>query len=97
MKPDQQNELKKREESFRVIFENAVDGIFVSDAEGIFTDVNQSAHHLLGYEPGELIGKSIVEVLPPQEIERFFAARESLLAGDQKFEEWTLLRRDGSL
>ena len=97
MKPDQQNELKKREESFRVIFENAVDGIFISDAEGIFTDVNQSAHRLLGYEPGELIGKSIVEVLPPQEIERFFAARESLLAGDQKFEEWMLLRRDGSL
>jgi PAS domain S-box-containing protein len=93
----ERDKLKESEERFRIIFENAADGVFVSDADGVFTDVNASGCRLLGYEPGELVGKSIVEMLPPQEIARFFDTRESLLAGDTKFEEWTLLRRDGSL
>lgn len=91
------DKLKESEERFRIIFENAADGVFVSSADGVFTDVNASGCRLLGYEPGELIGKSVVEVLPPHEIARFFDTRESLLAGHTKFEEWTLLRRDGSL
>ena len=91
------DKLKESEERFRIIFENAADGVFVADADGVFTDVNASGCRLLGYEPGELVGKSIVEMLPPQEIARFFDTRESLLAGDTKFEEWTLLHRDGSL
>lgn len=93
----EQDELKKSEARFRALFENAVDAIFIADAEGIHTDVNTSGCRLLGYEREELIGKAIVDILQPEEIPRFLAARDSLLEGKTHFEEWTLIRKDGSL
>ncbi|MBS1797420.1 MAG: PAS domain S-box protein [Acidobacteria bacterium] len=90
------DKLRASEERYRIIFENSVCGVFVSTADGVFTDVNASGCRLLGYEPGALAGKSIIEVLAPPEVARFFDARESLLAGEAIYDEWTLLKRDGS-
>jgi PAS domain S-box-containing protein len=49
-------ELKKSEEKFRNIFENAVEGIYQSTPEGRFLTVNLSLAHMYGYEsPEELV------------------------------------------
>ncbi len=48
--------LHKSEERFRTIFENAVEGIFVTTPEGRFLRANTAAARMLGYEsPEELI------------------------------------------
>ncbi|MDQ3063458.1 MAG: PAS domain S-box protein, partial [Acidobacteriota bacterium] len=96
MKPEQEEELKKSEERYRALFENAVDPIFIIAAEGIFTEVNASGERLLGYERGELIGKAIVDILQPEEINRFLGVRKSMLEGKTRFDEWTLIRKDGT-
>ncbi len=53
---DQQEALKKAEEKYRGIFENAVEGIFQSTLENRFLTANPALAHILGYSsPGEII------------------------------------------
>ncbi|MDM8551893.1 SpoIIE family protein phosphatase [Desulfobacterales bacterium HSG2] len=53
---DQQEALKKTEEKYRDIFENAVEGIFQSTWENRFLTANSALAHILGYpSPGEII------------------------------------------
>src|SRR5712691_8881384 len=48
--------LRKAEEKYRSIFENAIEGIYQSTPNGRFFSVNPSLAHILGYEsPEELI------------------------------------------
>lgn len=98
MKPEHENEkLKASEERYRTLFDNAVDSIFIATSEGFFTDVNVSGERLLGYERGELIGKGIVNILHPEDLNRFLLVRESMLEGNARVDEWTLIRKDGTL
>ena len=98
MKPEQNDEkLKASEERYRALFDNAVDAIFIATSEGFFTDVNVSGERLLGYERGELIGKGIVNILHPEDTNRFLVVRESMLEGNVRLDEWTLIRKDGTL
>jgi PAS domain S-box-containing protein len=48
--------LRKREEQYRAIFENAVEGFFQSTAEGRFVRVNRALARMCGYDsPEEMI------------------------------------------
>ncbi len=50
--------LRKAEENYRNIFENAVEGIFQSTVEGRFISVNPAMARLFGYDsPDEMIAK----------------------------------------
>jgi two-component system cell cycle sensor histidine kinase/response regulator CckA len=85
------------EDYYRVLVQQAADGIFISTDEGKYLDVNASGHRLLGYEPGELIGKYISDVLPVEEVPRLREAVAELLRGHTHVVEWSMLRKDGSL
>ncbi len=69
-------ERKKAEEAwrvsegrFRTLFEEAMDAIFVADAEtGMLIDCNRAATKLVGRSKSELIGKHQRILHPPQEI-----------------------------
>jgi PAS domain S-box-containing protein len=55
-----EEELRESEEKFRTIFNEAMDAIFVADAEtGIIIDCNQVAAELVGRAKSELIGKHL--------------------------------------
>jgi PAS domain S-box-containing protein len=59
---------KKDTKGFRL----STDGVIVVDPkEKIIRETNQSVSKLLGYEAGEIIGKSLTEILSPNERERF--------------------------
>ena len=55
---DIQHTLQHLEEQNALILRAAGEGIFGLDLEGHHTFVNPAATQLLGYEPGELLGKS---------------------------------------
>jgi two-component system, cell cycle sensor histidine kinase and response regulator CckA len=84
------------DETFRALVEQAADGIFVSTDEGRFVEVNASGHRLLGYEPRELVGKTLADVLPLREQARLIEALAVVKSGQIMKEEWTFLRKDGS-
>jgi PAS domain S-box-containing protein len=80
----------------QALFDDASDAIFVADAEGRYTDVNAAACRLLGYTGDELRGKTILDILPPDEAERFSKHRGRIFAGEHEVSEWMLCRKDGT-
>ena len=56
--------IKASEEKFRSLFETAPDAIVLSNADGIIISWNKSAEHLLKYTYEEIIGKSLLLIIP---------------------------------
>lgn len=66
--------LRRAEERYRMQFEEALDGIFVSDAEtGILIDCNPAAAKLVGRERSEIIGQHQRILHPREETEEEFS------------------------
>jgi|GEM_PF-616058 len=66
-----EEELRDSEEKYRKLFDEAMDAIFVADAEtGILVDCNRAALELVGREKSELIGKHQRILHPPEKIKR---------------------------
>jgi PAS domain S-box-containing protein len=84
------------DETFRILVERAADAIFIATDEGRFVEVNASGHRMLGYEPPELVGKTIADLFPLRERARLIQALDAVRAGQVLKEEWTFLRKDGS-
>ena len=82
----------------REVVELAPDAFFQADLDGRFTDVNQAACRLLGYERDELIGKTVFDIIPAEDADRLRALRaDLLLPGRVNTGEWTHKRKDGTL
>ena len=59
---------KESDEKYRDLFENAIDPIFIVDANLNYMDVNKKAVEVLGYTRKELLNMSIIDVIPPEQI-----------------------------
>ena len=82
----------------RELIELSPDAFFLADLDGRFTEVNQSACRMLGCGRGELVGKTIADILPPEDVPRLAAVRAALLVpGQVDRAEWKLRRKDGAL
>jgi PAS domain S-box-containing protein len=80
----------------RSLVEQAPDGIFVADLHGRYTDVNDAGCRLLGFAREEIIGKTIVDFIPPEDVARLMKSRDQLLQGATHFDEWRIRSSDGS-
>lgn len=89
--------LKANEERYRNLVEQAVDGIFLSDAEGHYLDVNSSGAAMLGYSRNELLERSIADVIVPEEVLRIDPEVKRFENGDVILSEWQFRRKDGSV
>jgi PAS domain S-box-containing protein len=79
------------------LFDQASDAIYIADMHGRLTEVNATACRMLGYAREELIGKSVVDIVSPEDIPRLAPAREYLLSeGAVQVAEWTTLKKDGT-
>ena len=63
----------------REVIELAPDAFFQADLDARFTDVNQAACRMLGYDRDELIGKTIFDIIPAEDVPRLEAVRAELL------------------
>lgn len=62
-------------ESLNALFEHATEGIIVSDKSGKLIKANPSAERLFGYNTGELLGKTIEDLVPMRYKEKHVAHR----------------------
>ena len=70
-----EEELRESEERYRVLFEEALDAIVVTELEsGIIVNCNKAATQLFGREKAELIGQHQRILHPPEETKGKFSA-----------------------
>ncbi len=89
--------LKASESHFRMLVEQASDGIFLADASGRYRDVNRAGAEMLGYSKEELVRLAISDVVVPEEIPRIWVEAARLNDGSILRSEWRFLRKDGSV
>ena len=87
--------LRDSEERYRALFEQSRDAIYMTERNGEIVELNRAALELLGYEPGELVGRHVLEVYAdPADRERF--QQEIEARGSVRDFEVRLRRRDGT-
>ncbi|MFQ5611426.1 MAG: PAS domain S-box protein [Anaerolineae bacterium] len=83
---------RESEQRFRELFENSPDAIFVEDLDGNVLDVNPAACRLHEMERGELVGKNVLDLVPPTERETVARNFPKLVRGEWDHAEgfsWT--------
>jgi PAS domain S-box-containing protein len=87
--------IRQSEQRFSQLIGHAPDGIFIADLEGRYTDVNDAGCRLLGLARAEIVGKGIIDFIPPEDVPRLWRDRDELLGGGAIVSEWSLRRHDG--
>lgn len=86
--------LRKSEEKYRTLVEQAADGIFVADMEGNHVEVNTRACEMLGYTRAEILQLKISDLLKEEETS---IRLDELKEGRTILTECELIRKDGSV
>ncbi len=91
-----QYDLLQSEQKYRGLFENAIDPIFVVDADLWYVDVNRKAAELTGFTKEELKRRTILDMIPPEQAPRSSAEFEKLRqrGAYEKF-EGKMITKDG--
>ncbi len=58
--------LHRSEEKYRMLYDSAIDAIFILDLEGRFIDLNRTAYERLGYTYEEMLSMRVSELDPPE-------------------------------
>lgn len=90
-------QFRESEGKFRILVEQASDGIFIADGEGNYVDVNTAGCELVGYSREELLGMNIRDLVSPAARPRVLEEIATLRSGRLRRSTWELRRRDGSL
>src|SRR5262249_12532406 len=86
----------EREERLRDLIQQASDGVFIANADGYVTEVNDAGCRMLGYPRDEIVGRALMDFIPARDHPRLDVAKAMLVRGRTQVDEWTVLRRDGS-
>jgi PAS domain S-box-containing protein len=89
--------LRESEGKYRVLMEQASDGILVTDLHANFLDVNTKGCEILGYARDELLGLNITSLFRDEDSQRIPLRLEELRAGLPVLVERWVRRKDGSL
>jgi PAS domain S-box-containing protein len=88
--------LRQQAEELRRVFETSQDLILVMDGRGFLVQISPSCEAILGYRPEEMIGRSGVDFIHPDHLER---AREEMRAARRglrsKISDTRCIHKDG--
>jgi PAS domain S-box-containing protein len=78
-----ERELKKSEERYRDLFENANEIICTLDLDGNLTSVNRAGERVTGYAREEILGMNFRQITAPEFVERVRGMLERKLRDDE--------------
>lgn len=91
------NAAREGDKLFRAIFDNALDAMLITDAQGRFIDVNAAASTLTGLRRAELLGQTLAQLVPRNGDPAQAAARwAGFLEAGRSSGALELFRPDGS-
>jgi len=94
---DAERQLRESREEFRLLAETSSDMIARQDLEGTFLYVSPACRNLLGYEPEELLGRPVHELVHPAEVADAESDRAALVeSGKAQTVTHRIRRKDGS-
>jgi len=88
--------LQQNEARYRLLVEQATDGIFLTDPDGRYIEVNTAGAEMLGYTRGEVLRLAIADVVQPEEVPRIAPEVARFDGGGVVRSEWQFRRKDGS-
>lgn len=88
-------ELEEREQLYRTLIQTAQEAITLADPEEKIKFANPACGELLGYEPEELLGRSILEFVPPEEVKRVTEQTSLRKKGETSRYELTFINKNG--
>ncbi len=89
--------IKASEEKYRVLVEEASEGIFISDSAGRFITVNVSACRIVQYTEEELLQMSVYDFFTDDDVKKRPLQFEDLRGGKTVVSERVMERKDGHL
>jgi PAS domain S-box-containing protein/putative nucleotidyltransferase with HDIG domain len=92
-----EEKLRQHEALLNAILQSARDGYILLDADGKFLEVNRAYAELVGYEPDELMGKTIAEIEALQSADQIAATLEGIRRTGSALFETCHRHRDGRL
>lgn len=92
-----ENALRDSEERHRHLVETSADWVWEIDSHARYTYASERVRDLLGYAPSEILGRTVFELMPPQEAERTRPLILEGIAAGKPFVgfENTCLHKDG--
>ena len=72
--------LRESEERFRVLIQNALDIMMVTDADGTIRYISPAVERVLGYRPEEMVGTNTADYVHPDDLEGAFGELAAALA-----------------
>ncbi|MEE9115712.1 MAG: ATP-binding protein, partial [Thermoplasmata archaeon] len=93
-----EDELRRSEERFKIMFDYAPDAYVLIDQEGVLIDGNPASEELLGYEKADAVGKNLLDfgVLPEDQMEKTMENLMKTIEGQSTGpDEMELINEDG--
>ena len=92
-------ELSLSEEKLRRIVETINDLFWEADRNGTYTYVSPTAKKIIGYNPQELLGKAIYDIMPEGDAKTLRETLQELVTTKQPFHnlERNIVKKDGTL
>jgi PAS domain S-box-containing protein len=93
-----EDNLRRSEEYYRSLIENALDVVTIIDAGGIIRYLSPSAERVLGYKPEEVVGKRGRTYFHPDDVEYADSVLKQFLQNPSKpvYAEFRVLHKNGS-
>ncbi|HET6994501.1 MAG TPA: PAS domain S-box protein, partial [Chitinophagaceae bacterium] len=89
--------IRKSEERYRALIEQASDAIMITDNKGNFIDVNTSFCAKFGYSKEELKGLSIASVIDSEQLKNDPVRFDLLMAGQNILRERKMVHKNGGI
>ena len=89
--------LRESEGRYRLLLEQASDGIHTYDLRGDFIETNPKLCEMLGYTREELLRLNVADLVPPGDLAASPIRFDRLREGETVLTERLLLRKDGTL
>ncbi len=92
-----EEEIRESREKFRNLVETTSDWVWEIDTDGVYVYSNPKLRDILGFESEDVIGKSPLDLMPPEEVKRIADIFAKIIASQKPFSclENTNLHKDG--